>query len=164
MFIYHSVFTYNTVHLHSMYTYIHLYNRNYTHTDFMHRSQITIITWVEEQHWKWSQDGNGLCYPKHQSGKEEAPKQEYQTQDHEDNVLNKFRIWKERHIQMRENCASHLVSGVSRVGLKGGFRTSENVSGWWGSVPVTVSTPWLKKIMAGGGFRATRKPPWIRHC
>ena len=25
------------------------------------------------------------------------------------NVLNKFRIWKERHIQMRENRASHLV-------------------------------------------------------
>ena len=22
----------------------------------------------------------------------------------------------------------------------------------------------LNKIMAGGGFRATRKPPWIRHC
>ena len=28
---------------------------------------------------------------------------------HEDNVLNKFRIWKERHIQMRENRCSHLV-------------------------------------------------------
>ena len=28
---------------------------------------------------------------------------------HEDNVLNKFRIWKERHIQMRENRTSHLV-------------------------------------------------------
>ena len=28
---------------------------------------------------------------------------------HEDNVLNKFRIWKERHIQMRENRSSHLV-------------------------------------------------------
>ena len=29
------------------------------------------------QHWKWSQDGNGQCYTIHQSGKEEAPKQEY---------------------------------------------------------------------------------------
>ena len=28
---------------------------------------------------------------------------------HEDNVLNKFRIWKERHIQMRENRSSYLV-------------------------------------------------------
>ena len=28
---------------------------------------------------------------------------------HEDNVLNKFRICKERHIQMRENRSSHLV-------------------------------------------------------
>ena len=28
---------------------------------------------------------------------------------HDDNVLNIFRIWKERHIQMRENRASHLV-------------------------------------------------------
>ena len=28
---------------------------------------------------------------------------------HEDNVLNKFRIWNERHIQMRENRSSHLV-------------------------------------------------------
>ena len=28
---------------------------------------------------------------------------------HEDNVLNKFRIWKERHIQMTENRSSHLV-------------------------------------------------------
>ena len=30
---------------------------------------------------------------------------------HEDNVLNKFRIWKERHIQMRENRASHQSPG-----------------------------------------------------
>ena len=28
---------------------------------------------------------------------------------HEDNVQNKFRIGKERHIQMRENRSSHLV-------------------------------------------------------
>ena len=28
---------------------------------------------------------------------------------HEDNVLNTFSIRKERHIQMRENCASYLV-------------------------------------------------------
>ena len=28
---------------------------------------------------------------------------------HEDDVLNKFRIWKERHIQMGENRTSHLV-------------------------------------------------------
>ena len=28
---------------------------------------------------------------------------------HEDNVLNKFLILKERHIQMRENRSSHLV-------------------------------------------------------
>ena len=28
---------------------------------------------------------------------------------HEDKVLNKFRIWKERHVQMRENRASRLV-------------------------------------------------------
>ena len=26
---------------------------------------------------------------------------------HEDNVLNKFRIWKERHVQMRGNRARH---------------------------------------------------------
>ena len=28
---------------------------------------------------------------------------------HEDKVLNKFRIWKESHVQMRENRSSHLV-------------------------------------------------------
>ena len=31
------------------------------------------------------------------------------TAPHEGNVINKFRIWKERHFQMREHRTSHLV-------------------------------------------------------
>ena len=42
---------------------------------------------------------------------------------------------------------------------QGGISNVANVRGWWGSVPVTVSRPWLKKSWPGGGFRATRKPP-----
>ena len=40
-----------------------------------------------------------------------------------------------------------------------------NVSGWWRSVPVTVSPPpMIKKLMTGGGVsRQPETPPWIRH-
>ena len=46
---------------------------------------------------------------------------------------------------------------------QGGFPKVANLRGYWRSVPARVSRPWLKKIMAWGGFRATQKPPWIRH-
>ena len=55
------------------------------------------------------------------------------------------------------------VSGVSRVGLRGVSKSHI----FKGLVKVGVSKGVirvdLKKIMAEGGFRATRKPPWIRH-
>ena len=49
----------------------------------------------------------------------------------------------------------------------GGFRATKSRKCKW-LVKIGASygvTPLNKKIMAGGGggFRATRKPPWIRH-
>ena len=50
-------------------------------------------------------------------------------------------------------------SGVSRVGLKGGFQKSQMYVKWLVKVGASNGvTPWIKKIMAGG-FRAPRKPP-----
>ena len=63
----------------------------------------------------------------------------------------------------REEEAYLKDSGVSRVGLKG---VSERRKCKW-SVRVGASkgvNPLIKKSWSGGGgFRATRKPPWIRH-
>ena len=49
---------------------------------------------------------------------------------------------------------------------QGGFPNVANVSGWWGSVPVTVSPSWFKKKSwpGGGWFPDNQKTPWIRHC
>ena len=46
-------------------------------------------------------------------------------------------------------------SGVSRVGFRGGFQNL-----WLVKVSASiVSTPWLKKNLGRGGFRATKKKP-----
>ena len=52
---------------------------------------------------------NGSCLTWLATSLEERRRWPIINASHEDNVLNKFRIWKERHIQMRENHASHLV-------------------------------------------------------
>ena len=51
---------------------------------------------------------------------------------HEDNVLNKFRIWKERHIQMRENRSSHLVGWKTHPTIvpRSGFELTTSRSPW----------------------------------
>ena len=51
---------------------------------------------------------------------------------HEDNVLNKFRIWKERHIQMRENRTSHLVGWKTHPTIlpRSGFELTTSRSPW----------------------------------
>ena len=53
---------------------------------------------------------------------------------HEDNVLNKFRIWKERHIQMRENRSSHLV----------GWKTHPTILPRPGIELTTSRSPWRR--------------------
>ena len=62
-------------------------------------------------------------------------------------------------------CLIPTISGVSRVGLRG---VSKNRKIKWHvkvGASEGVTQLIIKKIMAGGGgFRATRKPPWIRHC
>ena len=57
-------------------------------------------------------------------------------------------------------------SGVSRVGLGGGGGGSKTrKSKWLVKVGASiVSTPRFKKIIGPGGFRATKKKTWIRHC
>ena len=55
---------------------------------------------------------------------------------HEDNVLNKFRIWKERHIQMRENRSSHLV----------GWKTHPTILPRPGIELATSRSPWRQHV------------------
>ena len=55
------------------------------------------------------------------------------------------------------NCSVH-TSGVSRVCLRGVSKSRKFK--WLVKVGASKGvTPDLKKIMAGGGFRATKKPP-----
>ena len=74
----------------------------------------------------------------------------------------KVMIWKTKFLQQVHDIK---YSGVSRVGIRGVSKSPKFKGLVKGGASNSVFRVDLKKSCpgGGGGFRATRKPPWIRH-
>ena len=85
--------------------------RNWLHHDWQTEHGYRRDCHKPRQHWKWPQDGNGLHYAKHQSGKEEASKQEYTNKSWHSNDWNK-----EEHVSTRTKKQVHSTRRTWRHG------------------------------------------------